>query len=194
MGGAGTLSAEINDGCAPETQCHLALPEAYKRPPGLPSQAGRGDAELGVKYRFLAQQDRAWSAAVYPTLFIPTGDASRGLGNGRAQLLLPVSLEHAAGEWSLDAGAGYLLNRASGRSSDWYTGLLAQRALGDALSVGADVFHRSSPSESQPSSSGFNLGAIVNVAAHENMLVSIGRALSHLETNQASLIAYQLEL
>ncbi len=194
-GRGGSASGEINLGCAAETQCHVAVPVAFDHAAGGASQAGLGDIELGVKYRFLDRPDDGWSAAVYPTLTLPTGDNGRGLGNGRAQLLLPLWVQRSVGAWSWDAGIARLVNRAPDARDSWFAGLLAQRSFGDALSVGAELFHRTSMATAQPSATGFNVGAIVGVAPHQNLLVSAGHGLTHVETNRCSMfLAYQLEL
>lgn len=194
-GRAGTLTGELNYGCAREMQCHIAVPEAFNRPTGAVSQSGMGDTELGVKYRFLDDPDHGWSAATYPTIYLATGDAARGLGNGRTQLLLPLWVQRTLGDWSLDAGLAYLVNPAADARNSWFTGVLAQRSFGERFSVGAEVFHRTSPGTGQPGSSGFNIGAIANLAPRQNLLVSLGRGLSNVETNRRSVfLAYQLEL
>ena len=194
-GRAGVLTGELNQGCARETQCHVAVPLAFDRPDGGPSRTGVGDIELGVKFRFLHDEDSAWSAATYPTLTLPTGDESRGLGNGRTQLSLPVWVQRSAGPWNFDAGVAWLANPAPDARDSWFAGLLAQRSFGDRLKLGAEVFRRSSVSQGVPASCGFNVGAIVNVALHQNLLASAGRGLSGVQTNRRSVfIAYQLEL
>lgn len=192
---AGSVSGEVNIGCAAETQCHAAVPVAFDRPVGARSQVGLGDAELGVKYRFLDRPDEGWSAAVYPTLNLPTGAAGRGLGNGRAQLLLPLWVQRSFGEWSIDAGVARLINRAPDAHDSWFSGLLAQRSFGDRFSLGAELFLRTSAAAGEPSAVGFNIGAIVAVSPHRNLLVSAGRGVTQLATNRSSMfLAYQLEL
>lgn len=194
-GRAGVLSGEVNQGCAAETQCHVAVPLAFDRPDGGPFQTGLGDIELGVKFRFLHSDASAWSAAIYPTATLPTGDQSRALGNGRAQLLLPLWVQRSAGPWNFDAGIAWLANPARDARNSWFAGLLAQRSFGDRLSLGAEVFRRSSVAQGVPASCGFNVGAIVSIAAHHNLLVSAGRGLSGGQTNTRSVfVAYQLEL
>jgi hypothetical protein len=47
-GRAGSVSGEVNAGCAAETQCHLALPVSFNGQAGGGSHAGLGDVELGV--------------------------------------------------------------------------------------------------------------------------------------------------
>ena len=193
-GRGGSFQAELNLGCAHETQCHVAVPVATERPIGGPSRTGLGDAEIGAKLRFLDRPDDGWSAAVYPTLFVPTGDVHRGLGNGRAQLLLPLWVQRSVGAWNLDLGTSLLVDPAPAARNSWYTGLLAQRSFGDRLSVGAEVFHRGSPAIGERASSGFNVGAIVHVADHQNLLLSLGRGLTNVDVNRGSIfLAYQLE-
>ena len=194
-GRGGSASGELNLGCAAETQCHVAVPIAFDHPAGGAAQAGPGDIELGAKYRFLDRPDDGWSAALYPTLDLPTGDTGRGLGNGRAQLLLPLWVQRTSGPWSWDAGIARLINRATGARDSWFAGLLAQRSFGARLSLGAEVFGRSSTAIGEPPAAGFNVGAIVNIAAEENLLISAGRGLTHVETDRCSMfLAYQLEL
>lgn len=194
-GRAGTLSADVNYGCARETQCHIAVPLAFASAPGAGWQAGVGDIELGMKYRFFDRPRDGVMAAVYPTVLLASGDASRGLGNGHAQLLLPVWVQKASGPWTWDAGAGYLLNRAPGARNSWYLGLLARRSLSDRLSVGAEIFHRTSVAQDAPAASGFNVGAAVKLAKTRNLLISVGRGLQGVAANRFSFYAgYQLEL
>ena len=194
-GRTGSVSGEVNVGCAAETQCHLALPVTFNDPVGGRSHAGLGDVELGVKYRFLNRPDDGWSAALYPTLYLPTGDAGRSLGNGRVQLLLPLWVQRASGQWTWDAGVARLVNWASDARSNWFAGLLARRSFGERLSLGAELYRRTSTADGEPSVTGFNVGAIVSVSSHQNLLISAGRGLTHVETNEHTIfVAYQLEL
>ena len=194
-GRAGALSAEINYGCARETQCHVAVPIAFDRSNAGPYRAGLGDVELGFKYRFVHDDESPWSAAIYPTLTLPTGDEARGLGNARTQLLLPLWVQRSAGPWNFDAGVAWLVNRAPGARNSSFAGLLAQRSFGDRFSLGAEVFRRTSVAQGEPASCGFNFGANIKVAPHQNVLLSAGRDLSGSGTNRGSLfLAYQFEL
>jgi len=137
-GRSGSLSGEVNFGCAAETQCHLALPIAFDSRQGGSSRAGLGDVEFGVKYRFLDRLDDGWSAAVY---------------------------------------------------------LLARRSFGERLSLGAELYRRTSAAAAERSATGFNVGAIVSLSPHQDLPISAGRGLTHVANNQRSMfLAYQLEL
>jgi hypothetical protein len=192
---SGTFSADVNYGCAAETQCHFALPGAFSSSPGAGMQTGVGDIELGVKYRFLNRTDTGLMAAVYPTVFLPTGNSARGLGNGGAQVLLPVWFQTSSGPWTWDAGVAYLVNRAPGARSTWSVSLLALRSFGEGLKVGAEVFHRTSVAADAPPTTGFDVGAVVKLRDHRNLLASVGRGVQGVAANRASIyLAYQVEL
>jgi hypothetical protein len=110
-------------------------------------------------------------------------------------VLLPLWVQKASGPWTLDPGAGYLVNRAVGARNSWYLGVLAQRSIGDRLSLGAEVFHRTPVPQDAPSESGFNVGATVKLSDSRNLLVSVGRGLQGVTANGFSFyVAYQLEL
>ena len=132
IGHAGSVSGEVNVVCAAETQCHFALPVSFERRVDSGSLSGLGDVEFGVKYRFLGRSNDVWSAAVYPTVDLPSGDEGRGLGNGRAQLLLPIWVQRSSGPWNWDAGIARLLNPAPNAQNSWFAGVLARRSFGDA--------------------------------------------------------------
>ena len=194
VGHSGSVSGEVNLGCATETQCHLALPVAFNVPVGGRWHAGLGDVELGVKYRFVNRPDDGWSAAVYPTLYLPTGDAGRSLGNGRAQLLLPLWVQQSSGQWTWDAGIARLINPAPDARNSWFAGLLARRSFGERLSLGLELYRRTPTAAREQSVTGFNVGAIFSVTEGQNLLISAGRGLTHVATNQHTLfVAYQLE-
>lgn len=194
-GHSGTLSADVNYGCAAEIQCHLALPGAFNKSLDTGMHAGVGDAEFGFKYRFLHHADTGLMAAVYPTVFLSTGNGARGLGNGTPQLLLPVWFQASSGSWTWDAGVAYLVNRATGARNNWSASLLALRSFGDGLKVGAELVHRTPVAVDAPSTVGFNVGAIVKLADNRNLLASIGRGLQGVASNRRSIyLAYQIEL
>jgi len=194
-GSSGTLGADINYGCAEETQCHFAVPGAFSHAVGDRLQAGLGDIELGVKYRFFNDEGSGVMAAVYPTLYLPTGDAARSLGNGRAQVLLPLWVQQTSGPWIWDAGAAHLSNPAAGARNSWFFGLLGSRSFGDGLRIGAELVHRTPVSDDGLATTGFNVGAIVKLACGGNLLVSVGRGLQGVSANRGSeYIAYQVEL
>lgn len=73
------------------------------------SMAGVNDASLGAKWRF-ADGETA-SVALKSELLLPTGDTSKGLGNGRANFGLTLIGTYLAAPWSLHGNVGFAVNR-----------------------------------------------------------------------------------
>jgi hypothetical protein len=130
---------EVNNGVATNTQLHLILPEAYVSQDGMHA-TGFGDVEAGVKYRFVSQTKDRPDIATFPLLELPTGDQSKGLGNGRAWGKLPIWMEKDSGPWTAYGGGGYAYNPAPRQRNYFFGGLLIQRTLSASLSLGGEVF------------------------------------------------------
>jgi hypothetical protein len=80
---------EFNVGALPNLQLHLVISMAYASSADAPRAYGLGDIEFGVKYHFIQETDNWPMVRIFPMIEIPTGDADRGLGNGRAWWRLP---------------------------------------------------------------------------------------------------------
>ncbi len=130
---------EVNNGVAPNTQLHLIIPDTYFSQGGM-GVRGLGDIELGVKYRFLDETPSRPMVGIFPQVELPTGDQSKGLGNGRAWVKLPLWLQRDWGAFTTYGGFGYAYNPAPGQRNYFYGGLLAQYTLGPRLTLGGDVF------------------------------------------------------
>ena len=105
---------------------------------GMPTASGLGDIAFSVKYRFLHETNGWPDLAVFPGLTLPTGDANRNLGNGRATYHLPLWAQKSFGSWTVDTGGGVFLNSEPGERDYPYGGLLLQRDLGEHLSLGGN--------------------------------------------------------
>ncbi len=166
---------EINYGIAPNTQIHLIAPVEYVKPAGAPSRYGYGDTELGVKYRFFENEEAKFMAGIFPLVEVPTGDQSKGLGNGDLQAFLPLWLQKSLGPWSSYGGGGYWINPGEGHKDFWFLGWQIQREINKSLDIGAEIFHES-PSETEGDShTAFNIGAIINITDNHHILMSAGR-------------------
>lgn len=78
--------------------------------------AGVGDYSLGAKWRYYDQD--GLSLAFKPEFFMPSGDESKGLGNGRNSLGLTAIASYATGSWTLHANGGLNYNRYQLSSDD----------------------------------------------------------------------------
>ena len=143
-------SLEVNNGVAPNVQLHLIVPEAYFSSGGT-SARGLGDIEAGVKYRFVSQTKSRPEIGTFPQLELPTGSQSKGLGNGRLWVKVPLWLQKDFGPWTTYGGGGYACNPAPGQRNYGYGGLLVQRTLSPRLTLGGEVFFQGAQVVSPPS-------------------------------------------
>ncbi len=172
---------EANYGVVPNVQLHLIVPDVYNRPKAGPALFGPGDVELGVKYRFIQEGKYVPMVGTFPLFEVPTGSKARGLGTpvssigtGEPQLYLPLWLQKSLGPWTSYGGGGYWINPGTGNRNYRYTGWLLQRDITKWLTLGAELFHITSPAAGEQSETGYNIGAIVNFSEIHHFICSAG--------------------
>jgi len=160
---------EYNYGILPETQVHVVVPFTCYAAAGNPAEYGFGDVELGVKYRFLQETDDWPQLGVFPMLEVPSGDAGRGLGNGRLWAKLPVWAQKSWGPWTTYGGIGYAVNPAPQQRDYLFGGWLLQRDLSKKLTLGGEIFCQGADSADAEPFALFNLGGFYSF--NENLLL-----------------------
>ena len=71
------------------------------------TSVGPGDILLGVKWRFFDGDKAQLQFGVYPQLLVPTGERSRGLGEGRTAFVLPLLAQKSCGKWTAYGNVGF---------------------------------------------------------------------------------------
>ena len=138
-----TLGAPVMDfnyGIWPEMHLNIQPGLVHLLPAQGTSQYGAGDTRVALKWRFKQETDTSPEIAIYPAVELPTGSASRGLGNGQAWYQFPLWLEKNWGPWSSYGGGGWTLNRAPGQRDYFYGGWEVQRQLSDAWFLGGEIY------------------------------------------------------
>jgi len=169
---------EVNYGVYPNLQLHVIAPAAFDRPSGGPTAYGYGDTELGAKYRFIQETKYCPEIGTFPLVEAPTGDAGRDLGNGNAQIFIPIWLQKTWGPWTTYGGGGYWVNPGAGHQNGGFAGWLLQRDLSKVLSLGTEMFHREGETVNGPTGTGFTAGGQVNFGKHSHLLFSAGKDFS----------------
>ncbi len=170
---------EVNYGLIPDVQVHAIVPMAYLSPHEGPRQYGLGDMELGVKYRFIHEDDACPTPQVgtFPIVVLPTGNSSRGLGEGRIKMFFPVWVQKSWGPWTTYGGGGYWYHPGEGNRNYWFTGWLLQRDISRSLTLGAEIFNTSPKTRVESDETGFNIGGFLNLSEEQHILFSAGRDL-----------------
>lgn len=180
-------SCDCNYGALPNVQLHFQPGMQFSRSSGAATQWGLGDTELGIKYRFIAQDRESWvpSFAIYPLLELPTGSAARGLGTGRTHGFVPVWAQKDFGDWTIFGGGGYWINPGPGNKNHWFWGSVLQRKITDQLALGVELFHLTPEEIGGMASTGFNIGGTYDFTEHYHLLFAFGKGLQHSkETNE----------
>lgn len=185
---------ELNYGAAENLQLGIGVARAFDNPKQGTSQSGVGDVEFSAKYRFLQETSDRPMVSFFPMVALPTGDADKGLGNGKPEIFLPIWLQKNWGEWQSNAGGGYWINHAADTKNHWFFGWQFQKQLSDTWTLGGEIFHSTEEAPGEGASTGFDIGGSYALDAHSHLLFSAGRGLSNTQaTNQfSSYLGYQL--
>jgi hypothetical protein len=177
---------EFNYGAVPNGQLHLIAPFAFDGPAGGPAQYGAGDTELGFKYRFIDEDKTQPMVGIYPLVELPTGNERFGLGAGNPRAYFPLWIQKSFGDWTTYGGGGYWLNHGDDTPNQdyWFFGWLIQRQVTKQLAVGGEIYHQTgtvvmSPGDSGKPTTGFNIGAVYDLDAHNHLLASAGTGLQN---------------
>jgi hypothetical protein len=166
----GAAGLDLNYGAAPDVQLTATVPFDFET--GAGTHVGRGDLELGVKYRFLRREKAALSMAVFPRIILPT--ASRRFGTGRVQLLLPIWAQKDIGAWSVFGGGGYTINPGAGNRDFWQVGLAATHPVTQRLSLGAEAYRQGAEAVGTRATTRLGLGGIYKLGGPYSLLASGG--------------------
>jgi len=169
---------EINYGAVSNVQIHLIAPLVYVKPEGASSQYGYGDTELGIKFRFLQETDYLPQAGIFPMIELATGDAGKGLGNGRTQYFLPVWFQKSFGPWTTYGGGGYWINPGEGNKNWWQFGWQLSREINKHLTLGAELYFKTAGTSDSNDTTGYSIGAIINITENHHLLFSAGQDIN----------------
>lgn len=168
---------EINYGVLPDTQLHVIAPIGYNKAPGQPARFGYGDTELGIKYRFIHESDHIPQVGIFPLVEVPTGNHNEDLGNGRAQVFLPLWIQKEFGDWTTYGGGGYWINPGSGNRNHVFLGWELQRKITKSFTLGAEVQFNTADTVDGHNSTALNAGGIWDLSDTYHILFSAGHTV-----------------
>jgi hypothetical protein len=179
------VGAEVNYGLLDQLELHVFAPLAFDSSRDTGTHFGAGDVELGVKYRFIEADDYGWRPAVAlaPTISLPSGSSSHGLGTGRAHGTLPIWVSEEIKQWTVFGGGGYAVNPGPGNKNFWFSGIAVTREITPELTVGGEIIYNSPADIGGNTSVGFNLGGVYNLSDRDHLLFSAGRNFIHASEN-----------
>lgn len=159
----------------PGIQLKLEIPVEIIHDDSDGTVSGAGDLLLGVKWRFLNNAQSKFQVGVYPQLLVPTGDHSRGLGEGQPGFVLPLLAQKSWDKWTLYGNVGFWWRSAPESRDYFYAGAVLEREINERLTLGIELFGNSSKERGRPSELAFNVGGSWRLTEHLNLLFSAGR-------------------
>lgn len=113
----------------PNVQLKLEFPVEVVHEDSKGTAAGAGDSLLGVKWRFLNNDDLELQLGTYPQVLLPTGNHARGLGDGGSAFVFPLLAQKNWGEWTLYGNVGYWWQTGPETRNYLYAGAVLEREL-----------------------------------------------------------------
>ena len=190
-------TVDANYGLLPDVQFHVGLFGSFATGEGQSFHYGFGDTELGVKVRFIDEDEEGWrpQVAVYPITQFPTGQASKALGSGHQRTILPVWVQKSFGDWTTYGGGGYWLNQHEETDRNyWFFGWVLLRKITEEWTLGGELFHQTADTVGGRASTGFNLGGYYNFDETDHLIFTFGRGIQDVDSNRFSYyVGYQLQ-
>jgi hypothetical protein len=175
----------------PDVQLKLEFPIKIVHEDSAGSAAGAGDLLLGVKWRFFNNEQSHIQLGTYPQLLLPTGDRTRGLGEGQPAFVLPFLAQKSWDKWTLYGNVGCWWQSAAETRNYVYAGLVLERVINERLTLGAELFGNSPKEHGSRSEVAFNLGGTWKLNEHINLLFTGGRDMVG-DTSAMAYIGLQL--
>lgn len=167
----GNAGVDLNYGAVKDIQLTATLPLIYSHDRLDGWRTGTGDVELGMKYRFINNEDSGVSAAIFPRVILPTSSLTDG---EQVRILLPVWMQKDMGATSIFGGGGYLINPGAGNRNVWQAAVAMTHDLNDKLSIGAEVAHQTPDSVGATAQTRAGVGTVVKVGGPYALLMSAG--------------------
>lgn len=184
---------EVNYGLFDWLQLHMIAPLSSYSDAGGIKAAGFGDLELGLKARFLPESDIFPQAGIFPHVELPTGDADRRLGSGKARVFIPLWLQKTWTNFSTYGGAGYWIEQAADRQNWWYAGWVLRLKIDTGLLVGLELNYNTAQYKTGPPMNSANIGFEWDFAENQGILLSYGMSMFGDET-YTGYLGYRLTL
>jgi len=135
-----SVGSALTRGVTDTLDLAIGVPWMRVSEPGGDRQQGVGDTTLQAKWRFY-DDEGGWSLGLRPAVKLPSGSASKGLGNGRVSAGIALISTLERGDWTWLANAGYTWNNNSvgDRKQLWSLSTAVLYALTPQWSLAVDM-------------------------------------------------------
>jgi len=181
---------DLNYGLFDNVQLKFEMPYLIESEEGGSFHSGLGDAEFGVKWRFLDQEKSGISMSTYPQFAFNTASHSVHLGlvDDGWEFILPVEFQREICDGTTVFGElGYVWTEYEGNGLMW--GLAIEQEISEPFSVLAEI-HGESSDHFNDTEVIANLGFHWQATEHAALIGAIGRGLNEGGEPQAKFLSY----
>ena len=182
---------ELHGGLRDNLLLHVDLPYEQHVLGTDPRAAGLGDLGVGLKYRFAQGKGEGVTAAFFPQMTIPVGNAQSGLGSGKPTYEFPVWAQRTTGATTICVGGGISLNPVPGGRTSSFFGILAHRDIGSRWMIGAEVLAKGPESVDDGATTTVNVGAGYHSSPNAGILARVGRTVSGRRSDNIYVAIYR---
>jgi hypothetical protein len=181
---------EVNYGAFEDTQLTMSVPLNTNPGPG-----GIGvvwaPLGMGVKYRFIEEDDDGWrpQVAFFPSIAIPVGPANAG---APVTELLPIWMQKSFGDWTFFGGGGYTNNPGPGNRDFANYGIAAQNQVTKQLALGVEIFGAGKDSVNDRPTTAVGVAALYDFSDLWHVIASVNTGISN--AHAADQFSYNLAL
>lgn len=180
---------DINYGVGERLQLKLKPRFVVVDEPGGEVEAGAGNIQVGVKWRFLEQERHGVSMSVYPQVDFnaPGNSVDRGLVDEGTQFFLPFQIQRVFGRSKVYAEIGY--NWREHQADEWALGLAAEHSLSDKFRLVGEL-RNVSDADFDDNQFFFNAGFKWSLRDDITLLASAGHTLYESGDNGPTVFCY----
>lgn len=183
---------DLNYGAMEAVQLSATLPLSLSHAAFNGWRSGTGDLELAVKYRFVNEEQRHLSAAIFPRAILPTSSLER---HERAKLLLPLWVEKDfPGNISIFGGGGYEFNPGAGHRDFWQAAMAVTHDFDQRISLGGEIAWQQPDTAGGSNQLRAGFGSIIKLSHHHALLFSAGPTWMNHQTGYHFYAALGLDL
>jgi len=179
---SGTLPhIEVNYGVIPGFQLHAELPMNFNLIQNKEFQYGYASTELGIKYRFFESRDKSFQIGTFPIFEVPTVK-NRDFSSGNLQVYLPIWIQKSWNKLTTYGGGGYWINPGTYNKNWVFAGWEVQYDFSKTVTLGGELFYRTSSTIDGHFFVGFNAGGFINFTDNLHLIFSVGHSISRDKT------------
>jgi hypothetical protein len=180
---------DLNFGVGDRVQLTYEVPYILETAGGAPEHSGWGNAQPGVKWRFLDAGGHGWQASIFPQVVTRASRAAEeeGIAGPGPRYFVPVELSRQLGFLDVDVEAGFYLPKNGPRERIF--GFAAGRPVTDRLELDAEIYDDRA-ADALPHATTLDIGGRYRLRPGLIALFMSGRSLNGFAHGQPEYMGY----